>query len=316
MTDLGNLYRGMNEQIVPSDLLLEKTKRKMRASRPVPLYRYAAAAACLVLLVAAIRLFPLDTHPFSGDSAGGAAPSTGNGAAADLESSPLMGATPEAAGAPEVPSAAPRAALQSFVGILTPLTPGEFTPEVEVTSGMLHFNKLESVNKTDFSTNPDKEAQTWTQEQVFEYLGKDPRPAQIPNDLVFIGGENSQYTVFLEKNGEVAWDSFDFTYLAPSDQDYDPLRRSLNVSVSKGKLPLTDTVIDFDKAQESTLNGISLHLGYSAVEYGPYDEKTKEAAGTFDEYVAEFMKDGIGYRIISQNLTQEEFIHALLSIVS
>lgn len=93
--------------------------------------------------------------------------------------------------------------------------------------------------------------------------------------------------------------------------EYNPLRRKLLIEVSKDELPVADVLYSFDKVEVSKAKKNELTVG---VYKAPYYDGDSKPAGYINQYIAEFIIDNVGYRIISENLSQEEFIKVLISM--
>ena len=104
---------------------------------------------------------------------------------------------------------------------------------------------------------------------------------------------------------------FQINHTMPFTDEYNPLRRKLLIEVSKDELPVADVLYSFDKVEVSKVKKNELTVG---VYKAPYYDGDSKPAGYINQYIAEFIIDNVGYRIISENLSQEEFIKVLISM--
>lgn len=150
-----------------------------------------------------------------------------------------------------------------------------------------------------------------TLEEAFDYLGKDVRPSYFPEDLMEYDGDRGDRIVYNNEDDKILMDNMFFNY--SSDFSYtNPPIRFFNIEVSKLGYQ-QDCIIYFaeEDMKKSIINGIEMSLGYGEGSY--LDELNNEVNYTY--YYAEFYNDGIYYKVNSENLTQEEFIEVLRSLV-
>ncbi len=140
----------------------------------------------------------------------------------------------------------------------------------------------------------------WNRSQVLSYLGKGIRPA-MPMDLK--ESDRKSWTVYAKKeSGEIAYDFFQFIFAENFDDTYQPDRRKMTIGVSK--LGLSGDCLYVMEGQELTkINGIDMKLGFRELEDGCII------------MAAYFVTDGLKYEVICENLTYDEFIQILKSIV-
>ncbi len=151
--------------------------------------------------------------------------------------------------------------------------------------------------------------EVWSRDQMLEYLGRDPMPAVVPQDLTL--DEQMEYFVVLNNDGTMNYGSFPFSYSAAGEWTEES--RTLFITVAKGELSPTCIRYLEDEQTKSEINGNPLAIGHEAVPVWGEDGQPTEKV--VQEYRAEFLYDGLGYRLTARNLTQEEFIVALESIL-
>ena len=95
--------------------------------------------------------------------------------------------------------------------------------------------------------------------------------------------------------GEVYYDTFILNY---SSEDGS---RTVNLECSKGKYPFNCVAIwsDDENIKKSVINGESVTLIYD---------------GDMGIYYSEFMHNGVGFRIIAENLTSDEVVNVVSSL--
>jgi len=163
-------------------------------------------------------------------------------------------------------------------------------------------------------------SEIWGLEQLIDFLGREFRPRNVPNDLIEMN--DPAWEVIFNNDGTMIpfSNSFTLTYSESFDEEYDPLRRVLDIQVAKDSLPFRCALYMTDTETPSNIGGLEIVVGYLQMGYGPYtvtpDGQDNTPAGYYDVYIAEFMCDGIGFFVEGLNLTQEEFVEVLLSIVT
>ena len=291
-------YKAWMATLAPSPALLAATEARMRQLRATrqPWYRkpqLAVAMATLAVGAAAILGVPrMAAHP---------APD----AAAALPPTPTVLPTPQAT----APLCDPPACA-----IDQPLTAGNLEPQVQLTDGLLAFSEGIVWQDMDAKVLQPGDATwtTWDYETAVAHLGWDFRPRWMPPDLTPVS-QPATFHVLLDGANEVVYNSFSLSYAVHGGQKEDPLLRQCTVEVGKGGLPERCEFYLTHAIGPSNIGGHPAYVGHCTATYGPYDPDTHEAAGTFDRYVAEFELDGLGFVLVSDNLTQEEFIQILLS---
>jgi hypothetical protein len=211
---------------------------------------------------------------------------------------------------------------------------GEHALRVELNEGdygELNFLSNNGVSSADRATTPLFNPETmyqvnWGLEEVIEYLGADFRPQDLPADLHYyreLYSDNDGepfWTVFCNNDDTIVdfpW-SFLLVYSGNTDDWHqDPLRRRLTIEVGKGEVPFQCGLYFTESDTPSNINGNEVFVGYNKMSYGPYigSGEQRTPAGYYDIYLAEFIYKGVGYFIEGENLTQEEFVNILLSIV-
>lgn len=128
------------------------------------------------------------------------------------------------------------------------------------------------------------------------YCGTNIFP-EVPSDLAAWQGQEKQCIYKRDGGvGEVYYDTFILNY---SSEDGS---RSVNLECSKGKYPFNCVAIRSDddgEIKKSVINGESVTLIYD---------------GDTGIYYSEFMHNGVGFRIIAENLTSDEVVNVVSSL--
>ena len=281
-------YRSINSKVEPSEELINQTKAKMYSKlehkskiASTGLYRYSLALVSLAIVIVAITVIP------------------------NLKlASPIAKKPTIKAGNEYV-----------FTNkILTTLSAGQHVKTVDLANGKLVFSE------NDFNTIQNginlhvKDAVIWKPSQVIIYLGKDVRPKYIPatlkplydyskyNHRVFIRDFSKyDHRIFVRENSIVYYDNIGYAYKADLKDKSSP---HLSVVVSKGKHPAADRIYVGGKDAQELSKDIST-IGVTKISVQHYKKG----------YFAEFIYGNNGYFVMSDGISQEEFIKVLISIV-
>lgn len=125
-----------------------------------------------------------------------------------------------------------------------------------------------------------------------EYYGMNVVPS-VPEDLE--EWEDQQHGIYRRNGGtgEVYWDSNGFTF---SNEDFS---RSVNVEIKKDSMPLCDYFFYHSTEERSIINNIEIAIGQSSNGY----------------YYAQFMNQNVGFQIVGEGLSQEEFVAVISSLI-
>ena len=203
-----------------------------------------------------------------------------------------------------------------------PVSPEEFQAKVELTDGVLYFNDYTTAESDIAYFSESARTEQWDTTQVTDYLGVSFTPSYVPAGLTlcetpysdtFLSEtvNDTMYWTVAYENDSLVFDNFGLFYSDSFSEEYNPLRKTLVIEVSKHKLPQSDVLYHYDTTEASTLQSIPLTIG---AYQSPYYEGGDQTAGYVPCYVAEFMDQDVGYRVRSENLTQQEFIDVLHSL--
>ena len=203
-----------------------------------------------------------------------------------------------------------------------PVSPEEFQAKVELTDGVLYFNDYTTAESDIAYFSESARTEQWDTTQVTDYLGVSFTPSYVPAGLMlcetpysdtFLSEtvNDTMYWTVAYENDSLVFDNFGLFYSDSFSEEYNPLRKTLVIEVSKHKLPQSDVLYHYDTTEASTLQSIPLTIG---AYQSPYYEGSDQPAGYVPCYVAEFMDQDVGYRVRSENLTQQEFIDVLHSL--
>ncbi len=133
------------------------------------------------------------------------------------------------------------------------------------------------------------------QEQLLAYYGIDIFP-DVPSDLgrEWSEADNIPYGVYKRNGGtgKVYWDHQVLNY------SNDDCTRSVNIELKKGGLPISDYGTLPPDCDRSTINGVRVGIGQ--INGGVY--------------LAEFVHRGVGFRLVTKGLAQEEMVSVVNSL--
>ena len=165
----------------------------------------------------------------------------------------------------------------------------------------LYFNQIEKAESAKMKLPEGAYKSAIELEEYISYLGYDPRPTWLPEDMKEL---ERLVQLWYYENDDILDSSCRFYY---SDYFGDSKAKRIDIDVDKGKLPNTDISI-LGEEKTSYINNIEIIMGHMVM------DKIYDANN--DLYYAEFIYNGIGYRITAENgVTQEEFIKVLKSII-
>ncbi len=131
-------------------------------------------------------------------------------------------------------------------------------------------------------------------DEMLEYYGAEIIP-DLPENLTLDEYEDRRYGIYKRDGGtgEVYYDNTSFDYF---DQDG---IRNVSIEAAKGRLPLSCVVFESDCKEKSYIQDVEILM----VKIGK------------DAYSAEFMVRDVGFRIKTFELSEEEFIDVVASII-
>lgn len=184
---------------------------------------------------------------------------------------------------------------ESSVPSLNELTDGTTASVVTVGDNTLYFQPISNITVSSWTIDDPEnvEEKQWTAEEAISYFGQDPQNFSLPQGMKL--SSSGSYSVWLNKEGTPYYDTVGFEFSSSSS--------SLTITMSKMGIPKFRSITMLNR-QGSVLNGVSMQIGCKSVE------------GEKDTYTAEFVSGGIGYQIISGNLSQREFITLIQSMTS
>lgn len=176
--------------------------------------------------------------------------------------------------------------------IETELTAGEHEGMVLLSTGFLNFKEIPEGEKAPATIQNVARVETWTVEKFTAEFGINPSSNRLPEDMVLTPASIDQnVSVRIMGYGKSEAYKVVFQYLGKNS-------RSLTFDIIKRKGESDISAEEFN----SNING-----------YNIYAEYIKESDGC-QRYSARLYYQGVEYNIYSVNLTQEEFINALLSV--
>ena len=128
--------------------------------------------------------------------------------------------------------------------------------------------------------------------ELNEYYGINVFPT-VPNDMK--EWEDQQFGIYRRNGGtgEVYWDGTVFNY---SNENFS---KTINIEVKKDSLPLSDYALLKSTEEKSIINNIEIAIAQSDNGY----------------YYAQFMYHNVGFQIIANGITQDEFVEVISSLI-
>lgn len=154
----------------------------------------------------------------------------------------------------------------------------------------IYFNRMEMIPSSlmDIELHVE-DFEKIDQEELIAYYGVNIFP-NVPNDLKL---SENQYGVYKE-NKNIYYDGNIINY---ANEDF---TKSVNIEVSKDQfIPSDISKVFGDNYQDSLIDGVEICLGQTDDQY----------------YYAEFIRQNVGFRIIADGLSQEEFISVIQSLI-
>ena len=158
--------------------------------------------------------------------------------------------------------------------------------------------------------------ETWTWDKITAYLGKDITPAYIMDGLKRNSALNEQ-TVIFHNDGTLAYDALWLEYYTEYYEDGSQCIgfNSTGIRIIASKLGYAqDCIYVWPSDMKLTIiNGVSVKFGYRKMPVGGTAEKPESY---YDMFVAEFINDTISYQIVSSNISEDEFVKMVVSMIS
>lgn len=165
--------------------------------------------------------------------------------------------------------------------------------QVELSKGSMYFQNISG----EFSSPGlnlgvmDGQQISINEEDYFAYLGKNPLPSYIPKGMV--KQDSGEQLLTKKEDGTYAEDIFSIKYVKDNESTMEIILSAQGIPEGEDAKELTGNVV----------NGVELKAAY-------YGTKPEEMV-----FLAYFQADGIGYKIKSRGISQEEFIQVILSII-
>lgn len=127
-----------------------------------------------------------------------------------------------------------------------------------------------------------------------EYYGVNIFPA-VPEDLTEWEEQKEHFGIY-RRNGGTGEVYCDLQALNYSNEDFS---RTVNVEVVKDGLPLCDYMLFEENKEKSIINNLEVAIGHSATGH----------------YYAQFIYQNVGFQVIADGLTQDEFVAVISSLI-
>lgn len=156
----------------------------------------------------------------------------------------------------------------------------------------------------------------WSEKEIYEYYGKDISPKYIPDGLLHNLGQR----VVVSKTGNVCADTVVLQYYHEFDETGTPkhtekVSANYGFSVIVSKLGLLSDclyVLPDNEVKQTDIGGIEVTFGHRAM---PYMSATSGENAHYDLYVAEFEIGEIAYQIIAEQMSKEDVVKIVSSII-
>lgn len=152
--------------------------------------------------------------------------------------------------------------------------------------------------------------ETWTAAEAKAYIGQSLTPRYLLPGLSRAGSGGA--TVVRNNDGSLAYDIVTERYRSQAE-GYDPLQKTFTVRATR-LFASPEYLIGWPEGDQgqTVLGETTIRFGHQTVAY--YDGG-EEPAGYTDRYVAEFSIGGAQFQVVSNNLSQREFLAMALSLL-
>lgn len=156
----------------------------------------------------------------------------------------------------------------------------------------------------------------WTENEIFEYYGTGIVPSYIPEGL----SEGAGQRIIVSKTGEICSDTVVLLYYHEFDEtgspvytDAVPANHGFSITVSKlGLLNDCCYTLPDDEVKQTVIDGVKVTFGYRAM---AYPSTTNAENAYYDIYVAEFEISEVAYQLISEQMSIEDVVKVVSSII-
>lgn len=165
----------------------------------------------------------------------------------------------------------------------------------------------------------------WTCEDFYADFGFEP-VCYVPEGLVGAPGQDTGTVTVVRANDDdrLLDGTLTLQFYTGFYEDGSPLLTE-GVAAPKGytleatKLGAEGDAVGYlieDGSEVSTIAGCDVRIWHMDAEYGPYDETTHEASGTYDWYYAEFVYRDVRFRIQFSQLDLETVVQVVRSVTT
>ncbi len=152
--------------------------------------------------------------------------------------------------------------------------------------------------------------QVWDRAAMVDYFDADLTPPWLPKDWVCQRGGS----YVSEKGGAIVHDTLWMGCSLP-DAGYE--EAGLDLTASKlGQLGDCIYLLPENEVVSSDIAGTPVTFGYRAMPYGPYAPETKEPAGHYDLYVAEFTLGDMQIQLVARRMALEDVVRVTAGIIT
>ena len=167
------------------------------------------------------------------------------------------------------------------------------SPDNPVANNKIVINTIDGISADKFNINlAVDDFVVMDKAELNEYYGINVFPT-VPDDIK--EWEDQQFGIYKRDGGtgEVYWDGTGANF---SNDDFS---RTVNIEIKKDSLPLCDYAFLETTEEKSIINNVEVAIGHSDNGY----------------YYAQFMYHNVGFQIIADGLTQDEFVAVISSLI-
>lgn len=163
---------------------------------------------------------------------------------------------------------------------------------------------------------------TWNSDDIAAYFGASLTPPYIPEGLT-PSPLNGTARVYAEKDGTIVDDAVMLSFYHAYEKDGSPALtekipapKGFSLTVSKLGLVRDCVYVEPSKLKPTSVAGTDVLFGERQMDYGPFDPTTHAPAGQYPLITAEFRREGIEYFLVFDQMSLEEAVRVVGSIIT
>ena len=162
---------------------------------------------------------------------------------------------------------------------------------------------------------------TMTYDEVLERYSPMLGELYIPEGLKPAQGKESTWAYFQKPDGEIVEDTVWFGYYhdyyedgSPKLTEEIPAVKGVSILASHTGIFSCCIYLEPETVEIYTFNGVEITFGKRTLPHGPFDPKSHEPAGYYDEYTASFQMDNTFYEITATQIEPIEIVRMAASL--